>query len=89
MIVLYQLRNGRRVRQCDSRCYNGEIHVECHCICGGQNHGVGLEQAVNNMLQFANAGLAQGPLYVPERELLQVPSRPLPMLWGRTGVYHS
>ena len=71
MIVLYKVTAGRR-RVCNERCYNGEFHVKCHCICGGQNHGVGLGKAIDNMLQFANAGLAQGPLYVPERELLDM-----------------
>lgn len=36
---------GRRGRRCDKRCYDGK-GSRCRCICGGNNHGKGLEKAV-------------------------------------------
>jgi len=37
-------------RRCDAKCYNAK-HLECHCICGGTNHGAGIEQASKNVSQ--------------------------------------
>lgn len=34
-------------RRCDARCYNAKHH-KCTCICGGANHGVGLQKAMEN-----------------------------------------
>jgi hypothetical protein len=39
--------NGR----CDAKCYNA-THPDCHCVCGGKNHGVGLKQALENTEQI-------------------------------------
>lgn len=30
--------------RCDSRCYNATT-PDCDCVCGGRNHGKGLEKA--------------------------------------------
>lgn len=38
---------GVRVAHCGPRCYNGRGST-CRCICRGENHGVGLEQAELN-----------------------------------------
>ena len=35
-------------RRCDARCYTGK-HDKCACICGGKNHGAGLEKAMDNV----------------------------------------
>ena len=32
-------------RRCDARCYNAK-HGKCRCICGGENHGKGLRQVI-------------------------------------------
>ncbi len=45
--------NGCRGR-CDARCYNART-PECECVCGGINHGVGLEKAVDNTQRMAEA----------------------------------
>lgn len=37
--------NGK-TRRCDARCYNAR-GKKCTCICGGRNHGVGLNQAIS------------------------------------------
>lgn len=48
MTVLLELRRRKRVISvCDQRCYNGK-GLRCNCICKGLNHGVGLEQAIQN-----------------------------------------
>lgn len=36
-------------RRCNATCYNAKTPT-CNCICGGRNHGVGLQQAVANNL---------------------------------------
>jgi len=35
------------VGRCDAKCYNAK-HPVCTCICGGANHGQGLQKAVEN-----------------------------------------
>ena len=31
--------------KCDARCYDAK-RLGCSCICGGKNHGLGLEHAL-------------------------------------------
>lgn len=50
MATLIFWADGNRRRRCDARCYNAK-HQECKCICQGKNHGVGLKQAVDNVLK--------------------------------------
>ena len=38
---------GKKQGQCDARCYNAKTPT-CICCCGGANHGVGLQKAVEN-----------------------------------------
>jgi len=40
------------VRRCDGKCHNAK-HAKCTCICGGANHGVGLEQAAQQAKELA------------------------------------
>lgn len=35
------------VGRCDANCHDAKS-VTCDCICGGKNHGAGLQQAVEN-----------------------------------------
>lgn len=44
MIALYNA--DRCVGRCDARCYNAKTKT-CSCICGGVNHAVGRQQAVD------------------------------------------
>ncbi|MFZ5882473.1 MAG: hypothetical protein ACOYYI_01685 [Chloroflexota bacterium] len=38
--------------RCDARCY--EAHEpHCDCICGGRNHGAGLQRAMQNTREMA------------------------------------
>jgi hypothetical protein len=53
------------VGRCDARCY--EAHEpECDCICHGRNHGAGIEQAVENTRELADAWMQA---YTQERNL--------------------
>jgi hypothetical protein len=36
--------DGKVKRKCDARCYNAK-GSDCHCVCGGRNHGLGFEEA--------------------------------------------
>lgn len=38
------------IGRCDAKCYNATC-PDCDCICGGQNHGVGLNKAMDNTRQ--------------------------------------
>jgi len=38
--------------RCDARCYDA-TSPECKCICGGRNHGVGKNQAIENTNELA------------------------------------
>jgi hypothetical protein len=35
-------------RRCDERCYSAK-HKNCHCVCLGRNHGVGILKALENV----------------------------------------
>jgi hypothetical protein len=48
MTTLIKVYNGDVcVGRCDGRCYDADKSY-CDCICGGANHGVGLDQAIFN-----------------------------------------
>lgn len=45
------------VGRCDAKCYDAQSD-ECDCICGGKNHGAGLDRARANTAELAGAELA-------------------------------
>jgi hypothetical protein len=45
LIAVYT--NNGCLGRCDARCYNAK-GPDCDCICGGKNHGRGLERAIEN-----------------------------------------
>lgn len=48
MAILIRVANSDGVvGQCDAKCY-GAHEPRCSCICGGENHGVGLTKALAN-----------------------------------------
>lgn len=51
--------------RCDARCYNAE-HPECTCICGGMNHGAGLQRAMQNTQDLAEEWITR---YSAEHDL--------------------
>lgn len=38
--------------RCDAKCY-GAKHPDCNCICGGRNHGAGIDKALENTRELA------------------------------------
>lgn len=46
------------VGRCDARCYNA-AEEPCDCICGGRNHGAGIEQATGNTRELAESWIEQ------------------------------
>jgi hypothetical protein len=50
LITLYS--SDRCIGRCDANCYNA-TKTTCTCICGGLNHGVGLQKARQNTCQSA------------------------------------
>jgi hypothetical protein len=47
MTLIEAYSHGALVGRCDERCYDAKER-DCHCICQGSNHGVGLKQALAN-----------------------------------------
>ena len=43
-MVILQDEDGRK---CDERCYDAK-RMGCRCICGGKNHGLGLQHALHS-----------------------------------------
>jgi predicted RNase H-like HicB family nuclease len=41
------------VGRCDAKCYNAQS-PECDCICGGMNHGAGIDKAVTNTREMVD-----------------------------------
>ncbi|KAA9379588.1 hypothetical protein F5972_07990 [Microbispora cellulosiformans] len=55
MVTLLTYRTGRGVAgRCDAGCYDGAA-ARCECVCGGANHGVGFETAVEQTRQIVDA----------------------------------
>lgn len=50
--LIYTSNSDGCTGKCDANCYNATGSV-CDCVCGGMNHGVGLEQAQANTRQYA------------------------------------
>lgn len=51
MMLLTQKIGDGPVRRCDARCYNAH-GGECDCICGGRNHGAGVDKALDNVREM-------------------------------------
>lgn len=51
---------GESIRRCDARCYKAKGPKEtCRCVCGGENHGAGHEEALaNNLKRFGQETVA-------------------------------
>ena len=50
--LIKQGKGDRHDRRCDGRCYKGK-RDKCACICGGKNHGKGLQTAQAQMIEIA------------------------------------
>jgi hypothetical protein len=40
------------IGRCDAKCYDAK-KPECDCICGGKNHGIGRNKAIENTGELA------------------------------------
>jgi predicted RNase H-like HicB family nuclease len=52
-LISYQSSGGDQGR-CDAKCYEAQEEA-CDCICGGRNHGAGIEQALDNTRELAES----------------------------------
>ena len=46
-MTLITVGNSEGSRHCDARCYDAK-GPDCECVCGGKNHGKGLQAASKN-----------------------------------------
>jgi len=51
MILMTQKVGQGPTQRCDARCYNAKTG-HCACICGGRNHGAGMQKALDNTRQM-------------------------------------
>jgi len=49
--LIFIRHNKKLVSKCDSRCYLAK-QPDCNCVCGGMNHGKGLDQAIINTQSY-------------------------------------
>jgi hypothetical protein len=55
MVTLISYSNsGGEQGRCDAKCYEA-TKPECDCICGGANHGAGLQQAIASTRELAQS----------------------------------
>lgn len=48
------------VGRCDAHCHDAKTPAaECKCVCGGRNHGVGKEKAIENTREMAETMLSE------------------------------
>jgi len=64
------------IGRCDAKCYNAE-RPDCDCICGGMNHGVGRQKAMNNTTKLAETWMEQWQKEHPETTHFVVPAAQL------------
>lgn len=50
--------HGAGAGRCDAKCYDAR-HEVCSCVCGGLNHGAGIERAKENTKELAGELLDQ------------------------------
>lgn len=51
--LIYVGNSGGCVGRCDAKCYDAK-EPGCDCICGGLNHGVGLQVALDNTAELVD-----------------------------------
>jgi hypothetical protein len=56
-LISYSNSSGEQGR-CDAKCYDA-TQPECDCICGGANHGAGLQQAIASTRELAQSWIGQ------------------------------
>ena len=61
------------IGRCDAKCYNA-TYPECDCICGGANHGVGIQQAIDNTRELAENWIEAYKQTHPDVEEFTIPA---------------
>jgi hypothetical protein len=62
MTIMTEKIDQARARTCDAKCYGSRRpRGKCRCICGGHNHGHGLQHAIDNIRRFFKPQLASRP----------------------------
>lgn len=62
--------------RCDARCYDA-TEPECNCICGGLNHGKGLQGATDNTQRLAESWISAWQQTHPDFTRAEVPGAQL------------
>lgn len=73
--------SGVMIGRCDERCYDAQDD-KCHCICGGANHGVGIERAIQNTRARADEWKQAERSRRKKRVRFVVPPVDQPSLWS-------
>jgi hypothetical protein len=63
------------ISMCNENCYDSTV-PECHCVCGGRNHGVGYKEA---WARVGRDGFSMVRQYI-EREKLNYPDLQIEIL---------
>lgn len=58
MATLLTVGNSEGERRCDAKCYDA-TEPHCDCVCGGKNHGAGLQRALENTAELGEKWLEQ------------------------------
>ncbi len=72
------------VGRCDARCHEAHGPV-CKCICGGVNHGVGAQQAADNVAEMGQEILQR---WRAEHGDAAPATMQLALPWGEKGGSH-
>jgi hypothetical protein len=64
--------------RCDAKCYAATTG-SCDCICGGLNHGAGVEQATENTRERADEWIAAWKQAHPDTVCWNIPAAQLPL----------
>ena len=56
--LIYASNSDGCIGKCDAKCYDAK-EPHCDCICGGRNHGVGYNKAVDNTREYADEMMKQ------------------------------
>ena len=64
--------------RCDAKCYEATTG-SCDCICGGLNHGAGVERATDNTRELAEEWLTAWKQTHPDTLFWNIPAAQLPL----------
>ncbi len=63
--LIYVGNSSGCIGRCDAKCYEAK-EEKCDCVCGGRNHGKGLEKALDNTKEYSEKMIEK---YVKSRGL--------------------